>query len=268
MTDELTPEEREALQNLPRERMPSAGLEDRVVGAMRERGFLAAKRPGRVVRITTSRVAGLMAACVVLVIGAYSVGLHRGGDNEVLRSVQPAAKDEGIATEIKPSPPQSAAPVKNETREAPAARSQPEELAKSSDAVEEDLRLEWKLKDADERTDAPVVVPASPMVAEDRVATGQQPTEEAEKSLATPNVAKKSGRSADLSPAPLNARKLSAEAPRESVAGPAPRQRSFTLGGSALIVEAPDSVRIIQDGQGRMLLIYTSDGLIRIRLAD
>ncbi|HET6462979.1 MAG TPA: hypothetical protein VFH33_04195, partial [Candidatus Krumholzibacteria bacterium] len=86
--DELTPEEREALAHLPRERMPSAGLEDRVVAAMREKGHLT-RKPARVIRLTTSRVAGLLAACLVLMIGAYSIGLHRGVDNEVLEKVQP-----------------------------------------------------------------------------------------------------------------------------------------------------------------------------------
>ena len=65
--DELTPEEREALAHLPRERTPSAGLEDRVVAAMREHGHLA-RKPARVIRLTTSRVAGLLAACLVLMI--------------------------------------------------------------------------------------------------------------------------------------------------------------------------------------------------------
>jgi hypothetical protein len=33
-------------------------------------------------------------------------------------------------------------------------------------------------------------------------------------------------------------------------------------------VDAPDSLRIVRDEHGRSLLIYTSDGVIRIRLAD
>jgi hypothetical protein len=40
------------------------------------------------------------------------------------------------------------------------------------------------------------------------------------------------------------------------------------LNGSPVVVEAPDSVRITRDEQGRMLIIYTSDGIIRIRMAD
>ncbi|HET6348755.1 MAG TPA: hypothetical protein VFH88_06685, partial [Candidatus Krumholzibacteria bacterium] len=90
MSDELSPEELDALKRLPRERVPSAGLEERVVGSMRERGFIApagtrAAR-GRLVRLTSSRVAGLVAACIVLMVGAYTIGV-RHGENPVLRGV-------------------------------------------------------------------------------------------------------------------------------------------------------------------------------------
>src|SRR5678815_1058426 len=86
--DELTPEEREALAHLPRERTPSAGLEDRVVAAMREHGHLT-RKPARVIRLTTSRVAGLLAACLVLMIGAYSIGLHRGVNLSLIHISEP-----------------------------------------------------------------------------------------------------------------------------------------------------------------------------------
>ena len=46
------------------------------------------------------------------------------------------------------------------------------------------------------------------------------------------------------------------------------RPLTFALNGQTVIVEAPDSVRVVKDDRGRMLLIYTSDGIIRIRLAD
>jgi hypothetical protein len=45
------------------------------------------------------------------------------------------------------------------------------------------------------------------------------------------------------------------------------QQLTFVLDGSPLTVEA-DSVRVTEDEQGRMLIIYTPDGIIRIRLAD
>ena len=56
MTDELTPSEKKALEGLPREKMPSAGLEDSVVGAMRARGILATKKSTRAIEFTNSRV--------------------------------------------------------------------------------------------------------------------------------------------------------------------------------------------------------------------
>ena len=55
---------------------------------------------------------------------------------------------------------------------------------------------------------------------------------------------------------------------QESVAPSTVLQRTFQIGGTTFIVDAPDSVRIVEDAAGRMILIYTSDGLIRIRLAD
>ena len=75
MTEEWTPEERKALDELPRERMP-AGLEGRVVDAMRERGLLAKRR--HVIELTRGRAAAVLAAGVAFIMGAYSIGLHRG----------------------------------------------------------------------------------------------------------------------------------------------------------------------------------------------
>lgn len=46
------------------------------------------------------------------------------------------------------------------------------------------------------------------------------------------------------------------------------RSLTFLLDGRRVVVEAPDSVRVTQDDRGRMLIIYTSDGIIRIHLAD
>ena len=86
MSDELTPEETEALKNLPRERMP-VGLEGRVVDAMREHGFLAKRR--RAIVLTNTRAAGVLAAGVALLIGAYSIGLHRGNVDEAFHAAAP-----------------------------------------------------------------------------------------------------------------------------------------------------------------------------------
>lgn len=71
--EELTPSEKKALETLPKERMPSAGLEDRVVSALRERGVLLT-RNRRVIRLTSLRIAGAVAAAVVLLVGGFTVG--------------------------------------------------------------------------------------------------------------------------------------------------------------------------------------------------
>jgi hypothetical protein len=42
----------------------------------------------------------------------------------------------------------------------------------------------------------------------------------------------------------------------------------FMLNGRPIVVEAPDSVRVVEEDGGRVLVIHTSDGVIRIRLAD
>jgi hypothetical protein len=71
--DELTPSEQKAMEALPRERVPSADLEDRVVDALRERGVLLARK-SRVVELSSGRIAGVVAACLVLVAGGFTLG--------------------------------------------------------------------------------------------------------------------------------------------------------------------------------------------------
>jgi len=260
MTDELTPEERDALKNLPRERMPSAGLEDRVVGAMRQRGLLAKRQPRRVVRITTGRAAGLMAACVALMIGAYSIGLHRGDENDVIRSVAPVrddaareiqgvtqsepAKDNALRLEEPALPATPSAP--------PESRAQsPAEAKKKNQATEETRQMARSPENTDLRKDEPARTMDEGLSAAGRVE--DQASGAALESAARANQA------------PVPAAQMFA---RESVAPSTVLQRTFQMGGTTFIVEAPDSVRIVEDAAGRMLLIYTSDGLIRIRLAD
>jgi hypothetical protein len=235
MMDELTPEEIEALKSLPRERMPSAGLEERVVGAMRGRGVLAARRPARVVRITTARVAGLLAACVALMIGAYSIGVQRGSFRpEVREALEPRttslpATDESVPSEERARviPPAATPPEPGLVKQTPSPRANEGKMEPTKDRGS-------KLEDSAARADMAV-------------------SSEAEAKIGS------AGRN---EPAPA----MKALAARESV--PESPARTFQLGGSAFVVDAPDSVRIIEDAQGRMLLIYTSDGLIRIRLAD
>ena len=112
MSDELTPEERKAIDSLPRERMP-AGLEGRVVDAMRDHGFLAKRR--RMIMLTNTRAAGVLAAGVALIVGAYSFGLHRGGAEDARR----------VLTKLGVPPSSSVAPNENDelgrVQQAPAA---------------------------------------------------------------------------------------------------------------------------------------------------
>jgi hypothetical protein len=71
--DELTPYEKKALQSLPKERMPRAELEDRVVGALQRRGVLR-PRGRRYFELTPFRMAAAVAACLVLILGGFGFG--------------------------------------------------------------------------------------------------------------------------------------------------------------------------------------------------
>jgi hypothetical protein len=74
MTDrELTPEERQALDELPAERPPSDLLEERVVRSLRDRGLLRRERV-RVLELTRSRFAAAAAACLLLVVAGFAMG--------------------------------------------------------------------------------------------------------------------------------------------------------------------------------------------------
>ncbi len=254
--DELTPEEREALANLPRERMPSAGLEDRVVAAMREKGHLS-RKPARVIRLTTSRVAGLLAACLVLMIGAYSIGLHRGVDNEVLKKVEP--QREGLAVQSPSEEIKSLGlpPTKrDELSRSPQSMSIPEPLSDKDQVANEPAApsLKWELN-------VPKMSQSADAKKEERESDVAS-TESLQKTL-TEGIAGATDMAAPSSP-PMPAQ-LRAKAAREA---PPEHWRTFALNSGTLIVDAPDSVRVETDEQGRTLLIYTAHGVIRVRLAD
>jgi len=255
--DELTPEEREALAHLPRERTPSAGLEDRVVAAMREHGHLA-RKPARVIRLTTSRVAGLLAACLVLMIGAYSIGLHRGVNDEVLSNVEPQParfSDKPASEEIDGRElPQTLGKVQ---RQDVSSANQPEAqfVEKSAPPFEPKLNVQQLAAPKDvkreKKAKADEVNEAMTESFSDRIASGA-----AQPAPATDLTAPSS---------PPMQSKLRAESLEESASI---HSRRFALNGGTLIVDAPDSVRVETDEQGRTLLIYTSNGVIRVRLAD
>ena len=70
---ELTAAEKKALEELPRNRVPSRVLEDRLVGVLRERGFLNPPRR-RIIEITAGRIAAVAAACLVLLAAGFALG--------------------------------------------------------------------------------------------------------------------------------------------------------------------------------------------------
>jgi hypothetical protein len=74
---ELTASEKKAMEKLPRDLVPTRWLEDRVVRALRERGFLKPHR-SRVVELTGWRIAVAAAACVVLLAIGFVFGQRTG----------------------------------------------------------------------------------------------------------------------------------------------------------------------------------------------
>ncbi|HEU4366109.1 MAG TPA: hypothetical protein VFT13_11665 [Candidatus Krumholzibacteria bacterium] len=246
MTDELTPQEKEAFDKLPRERMP-AGLEARVVDAMRERGFLAGRR--RTIVLSNARVAGLLAASVAVIIGAYSIGLHRGDGTRVLPPVETVRTNEfiredapAVAPELEVEPPAPGL-VLQADRTAPEKKRQ-QVPSPADESRAEEPQMAGRVTEPKQEGEAP---------AKDAAEVGRDVAE-----------------SAPTAPAPSVAFEKSAlRFERDRAAHPASKTPlTFYLNGTPVIVEAPDSVRVTQDEQGRMLIIYTSDGVIRIRLAD
>lgn len=233
MSDELTPQEKEALDRLPRERMP-AGLEDRVVGAMRARGLLGGRR--RVIVLTNTRAAGLLAAAFAVVIGAYAIGLHSGDESGLVPpAMEEAKKNERADRQPATLEKKSRAEIADET---PGAASTAVEAIVLSEGAPVEKSAEGTLAQrgrAEPETEAADRVAARPSA----------PTEPALKANA---------------PA---ARMLASEAD-----SPRPAGRTFLLGGIPILVDAPDSVRVTQEEAGGLILIQTTDGTIRIRRTD
>ena len=266
MSDELTPEERDALNSLPRERMPSAGLEDRVVGAMRGRGVLAPAPRARVIRLTTPRIATLVAAGIALMIGAYSIGVQRGAFRpEVRETLEPRTAERTIMDETAPAQPsESQLPATQPGTLSMQSRLEPE--AKENVAPE---KLDWKLKDSDARGDVAQRAERAPTT--ESFAAQPEPKSESEPAPATTpapepaqqfsrelnaTMAKKSEARSAVPPATdLRAMEASPEITRE-----------YALGNDHFIVGAPDSIRVEADQPERMLLVHTTDGLVRIRV--
>ncbi len=267
MTDKLTPEEREALKNLPRERMPGAALEGRVVNAMREHGFLA--RPRRTIAVTGGRVATLVAASVALMIGAYSIGLHRGGSVPALSPVgTPAFEKRSTAETMEETPP-------------------PKQVAERPHEAEPPAVVDAVRKVAAESPEKKAAAPAAPAArsdeadrdqaagrveAKDEGVASNEPASPATEAVDMPPPPPASGAREKASPEITLKPKQSSEAARPAASARsqmAPKPPlTFMLNGVPVTIEAPDSVRVTEDELGKMLLIYTSDGIIRVRLGD
>lgn len=245
MTDDLTPEEKEALQRLPRERMPSAALEDRVVADMRGRGVLKPRR--RTIDITGGRVATLVAASVALVIGAYAIGLNRGGAESRLTPSGLTAAEAPVQEETSRREAAPAAPATDEARE-----DQPragENLGEATREVQEQESI------AEMKKSIPAEEPTLVRQKAERPAKSKMNSGDAGAEFAAPAPA-----------ASMEADRVESAAMAKTLA-PAPG-RIFVLNGFPVIVEAPDSVRVTQEAPGATLLIHTSDGVIRVRPAD
>jgi hypothetical protein len=234
-----------------------AGLEERVVGAMREHGFLAQRR--RVFELTGGRVAGVLAASVALMFGAYSIGLHRGGGEEALRAVAP------LGMQAPAVPTEEVEPGRVQTP--PADAVEPEgQRVEAQDA----LKTEGLAKERLRSNDAPPAVQAPAPVP----LTAEEGSDESKKGLDWQLESREESQPEALSEAAPSAPEASlkasrAVAPQAGLVGEATkRPLTFRLDGRTVVIEAPDSVRIVEDEQGRMLLIYTSDGVIRLRLTD
>ena len=71
--DELTPSEKKAFESLPKWRHPHPSLEQRTVRALRIRGILRERR-SFLIELTPVRLATAVAASIVLLICAFSLG--------------------------------------------------------------------------------------------------------------------------------------------------------------------------------------------------
>jgi hypothetical protein len=72
--DELTPSEKQALESLPKERVPSAFLEERIVRTLEHHGVLGSPRAQHFIRITGWRIAGAVAVCAAFVVCGFALG--------------------------------------------------------------------------------------------------------------------------------------------------------------------------------------------------
>ncbi len=105
LPDELTPDERRAFAGLPRERIPSAALEERVVGALRAEGLLrgSSETGGPTGGRTRPWMAAAVAAGLALFASGVAVGqwsAGRGMADAVSAALDRTADPAQAATEV------------------------------------------------------------------------------------------------------------------------------------------------------------------------
>jgi hypothetical protein len=222
-----------------------AGLEERVVDAMREHGVLAKRR--RTIVVTNSRVAAVLAASVALTIGAYSIGLHRGGRPDVV-----------------PFP--ATAPRESAFEDAGAPRQNAPELARGETGVASEAK-----KDLAESRAKDMPAASAPSAAADEVFAGRaaEPELQPERDALAKEAPAPAPSSEVASPqSDSRAARAPSAALRSEAAFELPKRTlTFYWDGAVHQIEA-DSARIDEDERGRILIIYTPDGVVRLRLAD
>jgi len=98
--EEMTPELKDALAALPREREPSQLLEERTVRALRGQGLLEVPaKPARAFRFPASWMAGAAAACVALFTSGLAVGQWM-GERRVITVVHDATNAQQAALQV------------------------------------------------------------------------------------------------------------------------------------------------------------------------
>jgi hypothetical protein len=102
MTDEeLTPSEKKALESLPKERVPSAFLEERVVRTLEKHGILRSRRTNHFIRVTGRRIAGALAACAAFVVCGFALGYWASArPTFVSQTFTPAISDVPVALSV------------------------------------------------------------------------------------------------------------------------------------------------------------------------
>lgn len=99
--DELTPLEKEALEPLPKERVPSAFLEERVVRTLKKQGVLRSPEGHHFIRVTGGRIAGAVAACAAFVVCGFALG-YWASDRPVFvsQTISPTAGEVPLAFSV------------------------------------------------------------------------------------------------------------------------------------------------------------------------